>query len=902
MKRAGLRHCGQNRLYSKDAPAGAREIRPALREILTIIASLLIVVLTAALVGPWFVDWTAHRDWVESELSRVSGAKVRVAGAIDLKLLPVPRLVMSSVHVSSTRADGPLLDIENVKLELAVEALVRGELRFTEAVLSKPQLSLVRKAGGALVIPRTPNFKASGVQVERLSVTEGSLALRPEAGGTPFVLGGLDFLGEASTLAGPFRGAGEVHIGGVSAKYRFSTAALEEDRIRLKAILDEGPLTPRGDLDGNLIFRQSDDGTRFAFEGTAAFSATSQVAGAPVPWRLAGNLKADAQQAVLDPAELRAGGEDRALLANGSAEFIFGASPHGVLTMSARQLDIDRLLADDSGASGSGARLAALIGSTFSDTGLGARLPWPLTLSLSSPTAVVAGETLTDMRAELGLQFGKPLGVKVSVNGPARSNVALDGVVEAGRAAAFRGHIDVGSRDLPRLTEWLSVSTPDLAARLRDLPFRSLTIAGDVEASAGGVIGRDLAIQADRSRFAGTIAFTRAMGTERARLFGDLTSDALDLDGIPELAGPARFAADMDLSLALDARAVRLARFGEGVVDAGHIDFKLLKDADNLKLERFSVANIGGASLSATGQIGDGVASLDAKLEAARLGDLAALLRRVAPGQAADALAARAVALSPARLNVAARGKVGDGGLQIENLKIDGSARGTKIATVAQPSARSLDFAATFENPDGPMLLRQIGLDTVPLTDTGPGRLRILAKGAPAGGYEADVEGRAAGSDLSFKGHVDGSLTLPIAQGRLDLRSQDATPLLRVLALALPDVTAGLDASVQASLDLTRERLKLDEIAGRVAGAAFSGQIERLRSAGAGSAAAGAGGSALAGVPSVPDAASSGATSCVASNAGCTIAPGTFEPDSCCAAGCAGSAGVAAAAAPAPTA
>lgn len=796
-----------------------------MREILTILASALILVLTAALVGPWFVDWTAQRGWVETELSRLSGAHVQVSGPIGLQLLPVPRLELASVHVSGTRADGPVLDIGRLRFELAVASLIRGEFRFTEAMLDRPQLSLTRAADGAIVLPRMPNIKASDVQIERMSVTDGALTLRGVGGSPPLVIGGLDFIGEAGSLAGPYKGAGQIHLGAAVAKYRFSTGTVEGDRIRVKTILDEGPLAPRGDLDGTLILTSAVVGTRLSFEGAAGFSATSLISGAAVPWRLSGNLKIDPSEAVLEPAELRAGDEDRALAASGTAQVSFGKQAQASLTLTARQLDFDRLLADPTNAASSGARLAAIFGTALADPALGARFPWPVTLSLTSPTAALAGETLTDVRAELGLATGKPAVLKAAAVGPARSLLVLDGAVETGSAAAFRGKVEFGARDVPRFSDWLALSAPDLAERLRGLPFRSVDVAGDVEASAGGVMGRNLVIRADRSELAGTMAFTQAVGSERARLFADLTSDALDLDGIPELAGPARLAADMDLSLALEARAVRLARFGEGVVDAGRIGLKVLKTGDKLGLERFAVDNLGGASLTATGGIDGNAATLVAKLDASRLGDLADLLRRTAPGPFAEALVRRSTALSPARLSVSAHGKVGALGIDFQDLRIDGTARGTQIATNLQPNGNAFDFSATLENPDTPMLLRQIGVETLPLTGLGPARLHVRAKGTVAAGFETRLDANAARSDISFEGRVGGSLANPQARGALRLRSPDATPLLQILAIALPDLSAVLATEATADLSLADGRVGLEGMKGVLAGTPFSGDL-----------------------------------------------------------------------------
>ena len=48
-----------------------------------------IIALVAALVGPYFIDWSQFRPQFEAEASRVIGAQVRVGGAFDARLLPM---------------------------------------------------------------------------------------------------------------------------------------------------------------------------------------------------------------------------------------------------------------------------------------------------------------------------------------------------------------------------------------------------------------------------------------------------------------------------------------------------------------------------------------------------------------------------------------------------------------------------------------------------------------------------------------------------------------------------------------------------------------------------------------------------------------------------------------------
>ncbi len=794
-----------------------------MRDLLTIVASIVILVLTVALVGPWFVNWTAQRGWVESELSRIVGAKVRVSGDIDLKLLPIPRLELQGVRLASSREDGPSLEVASVKLELAAASLLRGELRFTDADLERPQLTVSRLEDGAIVLPRMPNFAPSGVQIERLGMRDASIAFRAP-GKPPTVIGLLDFTGEASSLVGPFKGSGQLRLGADPVKYRFTTGQIEGDRMRVKIIVDESAYAPRADLEGALSFVASGSGSLPAFEGASAFSATNIIAGSPVPWRLAGALKADATRAVLEPAELRAGEEERGMSATGAVSLAFAPALKLDAQLVARQLDLDKLLAGGKNAAPAGQRVVTLLAGALADASASERLPFPLNVSLTSPTATLAGESLTDLRGELALAAGQAPKLKLALGGPARSFLKMDGAVETGAAAAFRGRLDVSTRDVSRLSDWLALSMPEDARRLRDLPFRSIDLAGDVEISAAGALGRKLALRLDRSELAGTMAFTRAAGQEPARLFADLTSDALDLDGLPELAGPARLAADMDLSLALEARAVRLEKFGAGYVDSGRIGLKLVKDAAGVRLEKFAIDNIGGANVTASARIGGGEAQVDARLDAARLGDLAGLVQRIAPGRLADALSARATALSPARLTLAARGKGADA---LGDIRVEGTARGSRIDLRARGDASALDIEASAENPDAIMLLRQFGFETLPLSGLGGGRVQLRAKGSRTGGFETSIVANAARGEVGFDGHIAVDKAAEW-KGNVRVRSPDAAPILRALAIALPDVGASLPIDGSAQAVQADGVLTFSNVSGLVSGAFVNGAMRRV--------------------------------------------------------------------------
>ena len=148
------------------------------------------------------------------------------------------------------------------------------------------------------------------------------------------------------------------------------------------------------------------------------------------------------------------------------------------------------------------------------------------------------------------------------------------------------------------------------------------------------------------------------------------------MDAAPNLADGAAWLADTDLSLALEASKLQIARVGQATVDSGSLILKATKDGAAFSLDRLSFADLGGANIEAqgetspSGQMGEG---------AARRGSFARLCgigrsRRAKPLQP-DVLE-RAEALSPAKANFEAR-REGDnlgGAFPLDFLRAEGEA------------------------------------------------------------------------------------------------------------------------------------------------------------------------------------------------------------------------------------
>ena len=770
-----------------------------LRESLTIFACALIALLTAALVGPWLVDWGAHRAFVEAGLSRALGAPVATRGAIDIKLLPTPILALDGFTLEKSDSS---LSAGATRLELQVMPLLRGELRFYEATVAEPRATLRL---GALPARAA---HAPEVRFESVRLVNAGLRVIGADGVEKFAVSGIDIDGSADSPLGPFKGSGSLARDGAPVGFRFATGALENDRMKLKVVADAAEPWPRVDFDGAL-----DLGTpeKPALEGQVVLAGAT-----PGPWRLAGPLRLDGDGGTMERLDLRLGDEVAPINLQGAARLAWGAPAGLNVSLNTRQIDLDRIAASP---------FAAMARDWLDARGPAAKAPFAVDLTFGAPAATLGGEPLADVSAHIAVAPAAPIAVDLTVGaGPGGARLNMRGEVETGTAAAFRGHVEASASDLPRLTGWLNQMTGWNASTP---PARALEVSGAFNLSAVGFSARDLTLKADRTTLSGAVAYTRAIGGARARLFADLASDSFDIDAAPDLTGATRMLADADLGLSIAARAVRVARFGAGTIEAGRIRMELRREGGVLTLEDLSIADLGGASVRASGVLGADGGQLDGNIDAARLGDLAAFLRRVAPGAASEALAARATALSPAKMSFHAQAtrSAPDAPLVPTALTVDGTARGSTIKATVRPEGESSGLRASLiiASPDAAMLLRQMGFTTIGAATPGEARLELNASGR-MDNLAVDARARLAGSMLGFRGSLTGGVA---AAGDLTIDAPDAAPLARLLGYPWPDASVKIPAKLTGRVSVAPREANIADLSGEIAGSAVAGDLKR---------------------------------------------------------------------------
>ena len=765
-----------------------------MRDSLTILAIALIVVLTGALAGPYFVDWSAERGWIEARLSGALGARTRIRGPIDLKLLPTPYFVVEDIEIAASGDPAAAWDvsIKKMRLEIAAAALFHGEVDFVEAKLESPRLTLRLSDDGALPLTPPEATLAHQFRFERVAIANGALRI-DDRNKRSLDLDGIDIDAEAASLSGPFKGKGAFGAAHMRTTFRFATGPMEKGELNLKFLADGGNAQPRVELDGRLNLRP----------GAQRFAGAAKLESAQPPWRATGQLTCDTRKAMLDRIELRLGSPAHVLSANGQADFDFSAAPRASATFASDEIDLDRWRFGD----GSGA-IQDLIPPAFPSL--------PFTLAYGARTLILGGAAFTDVSASLAFggrrpapaSFGEadaasqeknaaekssygepPSWLRFEARGPGKSRLSLDGQWRRGASPGFEGKVQADAADARWLQAWLAPIAPQWTPAA--LPFHAIELAAVANFSPAAIELRDLAARIDGAQISGTLGYRQAAGSAPSRLDADLAAPSLDLDAIARL-DPGFLARTLSLtdgSLRLDAAALTLGKadsIGGGAVD-------LVKTGEKIELNQLTFEGVDGTVITAGGLLSQKKAHIDAKFLARDGKTLAALLAKFASDPVATFVRSRAGPLGPIDVSLAADAAERNAVFAMSALAAKGSIGGAAIEASVRddaPQTGNVTISAVLRSRDSLPLIHLFGLHPTPETGLGPAHIEITAQGPPGEKAQTSITASIGPASLSFKGAVVTALSQPSAKGALRFSSPDAAPLLRTIGLAFPDFAA----------------------------------------------------------------------------------------------------------------
>lgn len=773
-----------------------------MRDILTVLAAALILVLVAALVAPPFIDWEAHRGAIDGALGRAAGTEIRTEGAIAIRILPSPRVRVEHLQLGDDGPDGPSLSARTLEAEVALTPLLRGEVRFTRTRIERADLRLPTTATGGWALP----LDAAGLRrdwafedaaIAQLLVT----TVRPTTGRTDQFLAEAVQIG-ADRLTGPWRIEGT--SGGVS--FRLITGELTAEQTLQVKIVGGGDAYPRFEIDSRISLA-ADSSQSPGLQGTAKIlsgpPAQVALAGLPIPVAIQTNFKSSAGAIELDPLSVEAGEGGSGVRLTGTGTLRLD-DPRLSLKLEGRRLDLDGFLLSPGGQ----AMVERLSGANLLS------LPVPTDLDLSLNSIAFGQDELTDLALRASLAKGRADIARLEVVAPGQTRISVAGEAGLGTQAGASGHVTLASTGVDRFLRYLGrlgvvVSLP--AA----LEGQALEASADLSLASPVASFRNLRVKLGESTLTGSARHTAPIGQSRGKFEAQLAVVGLDLAQLPQLSSVFEATRSLDVSFILDARNVRHGTRG----GAGRVSVQIVSEGATLIVDSLDITDLAGANARVSGRIApDGSGRITGKITAQRAAPLVDLLGSFWIGSVSrlvppflresdlnlDIAAERAGSGGSAPLRMTAKGRAAGSDLDIDVLTVDGA---TEILSVQIAT----DLVGRWvERPDLAGLRRPARLD-LKGSRVGSGRFDLTVAGNAGDVRVATTRPFWLGPDATFEG------------GEADLSSQDATPFLGLFGEGA--IVAG-PIPAQLRVTLGRERdAALVAAKGRIAGGEVDAQF-----------------------------------------------------------------------------
>lgn len=757
-----------------------------MRDLLTVLAGLVILVLVAALAVPPFVDWRGQRAYVDAALSRATGLSVRTDGAIEIRLLPTPSLRLERLQVGGTSPQDAALDAQDVETEIALTPLLSGEVRFLESRIRRMEVKLAAGTAGDWRVPRS---LLSEETLRRAWVFEdlavGQLLLTsvdPQTGRTDQGYAE-DVRLQSQALAGPWRAEGRAD----GTQFTLVTGEIALSGPTNVKLSTEGAGQPRFSLDSRM-FLEAGTGDFFLprFEGTSRIVGLREAV--PVPYTVSAAFKTAGRLATLENVAIEAGEGGSTLRLSGTGQLALDQRRLSV-TLEGRRLDLDGLV-------------AAIQASDRRDAWPPSpRMPVDVALKLDG--VALGGEELAGVSAHASLAGDRLAIGRLEFTAPGQTRVTASGEASLASGGGANGRVSLSTRSADRLATYLGrLGIADIAAE--SLAGRPFEASGDIVAAHPIASLRNLQVRLGEATMTGALRYTAAEAASRARIDAQVAIQGLDLDALPQLTSLFEAGRRVDLGLILDARNVGYGAGERG----GRIAARFTSEGAGLTIDLLEITDLAGANASLRGRItADGGGRIGGRLRARRAAPLVDLVGRASLGGLVELVPPflREAPLEAAVL--ASQAPASSGAAPALLTKISGSAGGGGLeAEITSSEGRVGEVTATLSSEEAgswfgtPSLTRPARLELKGQREAS-GRLGLRLTGDVAGLRIATTEPFA----LSIRDNA-------VESGEAQLSSGDLGPLLATIGQR---ATAPVDAEVKVRVG-RREGTPRLELTGHV--------------------------------------------------------------------------------------
>lgn len=816
-----------------------------LARLFVIFGGLFVLALCAALIGPYFVDWSGYKADFERQASAILGRNVTVEGDVTARILPFPSVTFSDVSVDSGDGGAPAMTIETFSMDAELAPLLSGEFLIFDMRLVRPRAVIDVADDGVVdwaIRPSAP-FEAKQISIEKLTVTDGQITLRHAASGRDHVLSEINTAVSARALTGPWKVDGSLKVDGLRTELAVTTGAVDPSgqmRLRVRATPDAYGLVLESD--GNVSMDKGQG--RYAGGFTVlerrelpkpADPGKAKVADKVDPgFRVKGKFELDHAKLGIEEFRFETGPLEDPYTADGTAEIDIGASPHFAITANGAQVRFDEAVGGEP--AGPGFSLSQRLGALEK---LLMALPQPRipgTIDVDLPAIVAGDTTVRDVRLAAEPGEGGWAVKSLSATLPGRTRLEADGFLRTRDGLGFDGQLLLAVGQPSGFAAWAASDIDEAVRRLPAAGFKAKVALTREQQRFD-----DVELILGKAKFTGELDSLQP-GDARASVTMKLDGGELDVEGLRAFGslfvtdhGANRFA-DTDLDLAVRAGPVHVAG-----MTAESLDTALRLREGVLEIDRLSIGGLAGASISATGKISDFPASpkgnLDASVIAVDLAPLVQLAADQAPDNALLAGLARRAAdypglLADARLDMVASASDNGDDTTSLTLSAQGQAGGSDLlATFSAPAyagnletaQMSLDFSA--RNADATSLLALAGLPALPLGVVGPGEVEVTAKGAMQSGLDVTASLKGEDAALQFSGTAAVREDGASLGGHAKLDASDIEPWLMTTGVSLPGMGVGSAVALAADVSVAGGALVLDRLEGTVNEGAVAGNL-----------------------------------------------------------------------------
>ena len=789
----------------------------------------IILALLTALVGPFFVDWTAYRSTFETYAEEALGHKVTVLGKADMSLLPAPTLTFTDVRVGE--AEDPLLIVSRFQMRVELPPLLKGEIRVLDMRLERPQLTLAMDEYGRLDW-LTDNTRPAGlarldpknIAFDQIEIDNGSITLLDARDSSSQKVENVNVAVSARSLQGPFKVDGSLVHEGKPYSLRLTTGErLADGPLRLRAELVPALQPLQLVVDGAV----TQDAGAPGFDGRFTVASVGAATEAGV-WRAEGQAVIEASGLKIPTFDLRIGPEDRAVSLKGDGRVELAAPRRFEIRASAKQVDLDRILGEGPqkpvGLAAARDEILGYIASIPS-------APIPGKIELDVPAIVVGGGILQSTRLDLETVVGGWRVARLASRLPGRTEIATQGEITTSREISYAGTVSVNSEQPQALVAWLNKAQSGLPTG------GPIGIDGRVAIQPGGWSLTGATLDLAGARATGSMSY-EANGSGRGRFAASLDANRLDFDELASLSGLVRqpevtgALVSSDISLRLSARELSIRG-----IDGKSLSLEAALAGDDLTISSLSAADFAGARIEASGSI-DNISTspsglITAEVDARSLAGIVALAEDLAPDSPITLQLMRAADhLVPAKLEARLEARATPDGSETD-LQISGSAAGAELDLTARFAGRTDrwrqgDIAASLrlKGPDAAVLVRQIGLDVDTESVLEAGQIEARLNGRPAEGMAMSVVARAGDARIDATGDlqvVEGSQ--PRYAAAVKTKVEDLAPIALLWGKVLPVLSGEIGADFAFELVGEGTSLTLDDLKGRFAGVEVEGRL-----------------------------------------------------------------------------